>query len=476
MRRLAAVAAGMALPLLASAGEAPPDRLARGLSLYRRHCASCHGEGGRGDGPGAPLNRPKPRDFSTGQFRLVSSANGVPTDDDLLRTITRGVPGTGMPAWDHMGEEDRRALVSAVRDLSRRGIVERVLRAAEEEGDEADPVEAASIAAARMTPGDPVDAAEPPPATSGAVARGRALFEKGCAACHGSDGRGKRDPEWRTAEGDPIASRDLTAETLKGGDEARDLFRRIKAGIPGSPMPATAGLSDAEAWDVVRYLRSLRTAPLPEAAAATWWLPPSASAEARVIDHDFYLTLAVTATIGAIVLAGLAAALLRGIFRREGTPPWRPGSLKVEAVWIAIPAVIVVVMAANSWIIYRRLSRPIDGALRVHVTGRQFFWAFDLPDHGARSTGALRVPAGRPLHFEIDAEDVIHSFYLPHLKMKRDAVPGITTHWYLSGIDRPGRYPILCNQLCGTDHAIMNATLEVVSPEDFERWVALRKE
>ena len=85
------------------------------------------------------------------------------------------------------------------------------------------------------------------------------------------------------------------------------------------------------------------------------------------------------------------------------------------------------------------------------------------------------MPAGRPVHFELDSEDVIHSFFLPHLRMKRAVVPGMTTHLWVAPIEKPGTYPILCNQLCGDNHAIMNATLRVLDPVDFERWVALRK-
>ena len=195
-----------------------------------------------------------------------------------------------------------------------------------------------------------------------------------------------------------------------------------------------------------------------------------------MVDHDFYLTLLVTGAVGLAALGGPGACLALSLRKNRQVPPYRPGNLKVEIVWIAIPSAIVLVMIVNSWILYQRLIQPIPDALRVRVTGRQFFWAFEYPDLGVKSTGAAAVPAGKPVHFEIVSEDVIHSFFLPHLKTKRDAVPGMMTHLWAEGIDPPGLYPILCNQFCGTDHSIMNATLEVLAPADFERWIALRKE
>ncbi len=463
-------------PLLLAEEPAP----VRGLALYARHCAVCHGETGRGDGPGASLNRPRPRDFATGQFRLVSTTSGVPSRADLFATLTRGIPGTGMPPWNHLPEADRNALVDAVFHLTREAYARRLVEASrEEDPDEVMPLdEARRIAAEKLVPGEPIPTGAVPPQTPESAAQGHEIFGRNCANCHGEDGRGKSDPSWRTAEGEPVASRDLTAATLKGADDPESLYRRIHAGIPGTPMPANDTLTPEQIWNVVHYIRSIRTGVPEEARIPTWWLPESANAQGREIDHDFHLTLAVTGVIGFLVISGLGLSLVRGILTRADpvAPPYRPGSRLVEAVWIAIPAAIVLVMVVNSWVVYRNLTRPLDGALRVKVKGKQFFWAFEYPELGIASTGAAAVPAGRPVHFEIDSDDVIHSFYLPHLKMKRDAIPGFTTHLWMQPIGNPGHYPILCNQFCGTDHAIMNATLEVLPAEAFDRWILLRKE
>lgn len=473
MRRTSWILTGL---LLGAARAEDDPVLARGMALYGRHCAVCHGETGRGDGPGASLNSPRPRDFATGQFRLVSTTNGVPNREDLFATLTRGIPGTGMPPWNHLPEADRNALVEAALHLSRQGYALKLVEAAREEDEEMTFEEALRIAHEKLEAGPPIPVGTPPSSTPAAIERGRAVFARNCASCHGADGRGKRDPEWRTAEGEGLASRDLTAAMLKGADDPASLYRRVHAGIPGTPMPANDTLTPGEIWDVVHYIRSLRASVPAEAALPTWWLPESANAQGREIDHDFYLTLAVTGGVGLLVLSGLVASLIRGLWRRDASVPHRPGSRAVEAVWVAIPTAIVLVMVVNSWVVYRDLTRPLDGALRVKVKGKQFFWAFEYPEQGVASTGAAAVPAGRPVHFEIDSEDVIHSFYLPHLKMKRDAIPGFTTHLWMRPVEMPGYYPILCNQFCGTDHAIMNATLEVLPADAFDRWIALRRE
>ncbi len=455
-----------------SEGSPAPD----GRALYRTHCAACHGPQGRGDGPGAALNHPRPRDFATGQFRLVSARNRFPSRDDLFRTLTRGIPGTGMPAWGHLSEGDRWALVDAVLALSRDGIAGGIEKVAREQGSPLPREEIRGMAATRATAGAPLDPPPMPPATPERIASGRAHFLESCSSCHGEDTRGMRDPEWLTAEGEGLGSRDLVAGTFKGEEDPVSLYRRIEVGIPGAPMPALDAGDPDYVWDLVHYLRSIRVEPPPPEPLGTVWFPASVNSQGRLIEHDFYLTLAVTGAVGLLALGGLVAALLRSRLGSRGAPPWRPGDRRVFAAWIAIPTVIVLVMIVNSWNVYRSLIAPIPDALHVKVTGRQFFWSFDYPGQHARSAGVVAVPAGRSVHFELSSDDVIHSFYLPHLKMKRDAIPGLTTHLWVAPIDKPGRYPILCNQLCGTDHAIMIATLEVLPAGDFDRWLALRKE
>src|SRR3990172_9198847 len=97
---------------------ASKDLLDLGVATYRQHCVACHGPNGDGQGDAAYLLYPRPRNFTTGNHRLVSTWEGVPTDEDLFRTISRGMPGSAMPSWAHLPERTRWALVHYVKSLA----------------------------------------------------------------------------------------------------------------------------------------------------------------------------------------------------------------------------------------------------------------------------------------------------------------------------------------------------------------------
>ncbi|TMB55020.1 MAG: c-type cytochrome [Deltaproteobacteria bacterium] len=212
-------------------------------AVYNHACAWCHGKDGRGDGPAAfSINKyraPRPRDFTRGQFKLRSTPSGqLPTDDDLLRTLERGIPGY-MPSFHGLTDGERRLAVVAVKRF---------------------------FPGFATTPPAPSFASRiPPPADDAAVARGRELYAAaGCAACHGERGRGDGPSAatLRDADGLPIRAADLRYPArFKGGAEPVDLYRTLMSGLDGTPMPsyATALGDDPRApWDLVAYVRSLR--------------------------------------------------------------------------------------------------------------------------------------------------------------------------------------------------------------------------
>jgi len=218
---------------LSTAKPSPtPQLVEMGRQLYNKQCAVCHGPKGAGDGQAAHLLYPKPRDFTQNEFRLVSTNSMQATDEDLFLTITRGMPGSSMPSWEIMNPEQRWALVHYVRHLT--GVSE--------------PIDQASII--------PV----PPetPNTPEGVARGREIFAQACASCHGPQGRGDGQQAMTDNLGYPIKPRDLTAGVFKGSSESRELYNRIVAGLPGSPMPSFAGVyTDEQLWDLIHYVQSL---------------------------------------------------------------------------------------------------------------------------------------------------------------------------------------------------------------------------
>jgi mono/diheme cytochrome c family protein len=215
---------------------------ARGKTVYDAHCVECHGSGGRGDGPAASMLNPRPRDLTSGRFKIRSTESGsLPTDADLIRTVRRGMFGSAMPAWDKLlPDDDLRAVVSYVKSMSPRF--------------GSDPIE-------------PVELSNPVPPSPGSAKRGAAVYEKlQCAKCHGTDGRGTGatatsfEDDW----GDPMRAANLTEPwTFRGGPEASDIYMRFRAGISGTPMPSYKdSASDPEMWDLANYVVSLRRTPV----------------------------------------------------------------------------------------------------------------------------------------------------------------------------------------------------------------------
>ncbi len=237
--------------------KASAHALARGRELYDAQCAVCHGAQGRGDGTASYLLSPKPRDFSSGRFRLVSTDNGVPSDADLVATLRRGMPGSAMPPWEWMSGADLASLAQYVRELAVTGKAQTMLAKAQEEEEELSQDEALAIATGQLQPGTPLALGKDVESSAQALARGRQLFVQTCALCHGLDGRGQGVKNQWNEDGTPNQPRDLTAGILKGGSTERDIACRIRAGLPGSPMPATTSYSDEELRSLAAYVRTL---------------------------------------------------------------------------------------------------------------------------------------------------------------------------------------------------------------------------
>ncbi len=256
------IGAALLLPAVGGARAAQPagagDPLAEGKRLYTVHCLQCHGEPGDGNGPAARFLYPRPRNFGEAKFRLATTANSIPSDDDLLRVITRGMPGSAMFPFGHLPEGERRALAAYVRELTRTGVVQTARREAEKNGDKVNLDELQRDVAEVLKPGDalPLPAAWPP-ADAASVARGKTAYLKSCNSCHGDTGKGDGVQEQKNNDGTPTAPRDFTRGIFKGGREREQLFARIRLGMAGSPMPATQDAADGEVADLVHFIQSL---------------------------------------------------------------------------------------------------------------------------------------------------------------------------------------------------------------------------
>lgn len=207
-------------------------------AVYRAHCAVCHGAEGRGDGPAASLLTPPPRDFTTGVYKFRSTPSGtLPTEADVLRTITRGLSGTSMPPFaDLLTEAERRALARHVLALA--------------------PASRPTAAPLQVPPFN----WRPVLAVRGAQVYARA----GCGNCHGADGRGEG---WRPKrEGPPgeVPPTNLTEPwTFRGGAQIDDIALRILGGIDGSPMASFADrVSRSDALIIAAYVLTLGRDPI----------------------------------------------------------------------------------------------------------------------------------------------------------------------------------------------------------------------
>lgn len=232
----------------------------RGAALFARHCAACHGRTGSADTPAASLLLPRPRAFSDGVFKLASTTNGVPSDADLVAMLRRGMPGSTMMSWGWMPEQDLALLASHVRELAMAGRTDSIL--GHRPADAATTARARAEAERELTPGPAL--AVPPQATAddATMARGRDVYLRHCAACHGDAGEGLRPAaDWAGAR-EMLWPRDFTAGFLRGEATHDALAHRILGGMPGAHMPP-ARLSAAELQAVVAWVQAL----LPDGAA-----------------------------------------------------------------------------------------------------------------------------------------------------------------------------------------------------------------
>lgn len=270
---LAACAPSSGMTPAAGGPGASPD----GAALYAAHCGVCHGPQGRGDGPAAVYLFPKPRDFTLGKFKVRSTATGErPTDRDLLETLRRGMPGSAMPSFAHLPEEDLRALVGYVKTLAVRTLPDgRTVRLFD------DP-----------QPPRVVPVGTEPAATAEKIEQGRRLYvRQGCAACHGETGVGD-GPSALTLRDDwgyPAPPNNFTRGLYKGGSSARDLYLRFTTGMNGTPMPSfESSLSDEDRWALAHYIKSLekggRSSGPPPGGSLTIHAPYRARLQANPLD------------------------------------------------------------------------------------------------------------------------------------------------------------------------------------------------
>jgi cytochrome c oxidase subunit 2 len=244
-------------------------------------------------------------------------------------------------------------------------------------------------------------------------------------------------------------------------------------------------------------------------AAKTWWLPHGASTSAPWIDHQFGLTYIAMGVV--FVAAQGALGLFAWQYRDRGSASkveYSHGNTKLEVLWTALTAILFIglnLMGSKVWA-DERFEPAKAGAVPVEVTGMQFAWYFryagadgkfgatnpklvdpsagsesaiglDTSDPAAKDdvvVGTMYLPVNREVNLTLRAEDVIHSFFVPAMRFKQDAVPGLAIRMHFTPTET-GDYEIACAELCGLGHYKMRGMLKVVSQDDFDKWLASRE-
>jgi DMSO reductase family type II enzyme heme b subunit len=235
-------AAVLAATIVALVGAAPALVGAQagdanaGKAVYQLKCVGCHGEKGDGKGPAAELLVPQPRDFTSGIYKIRTTAGKAPSDQDLFKVITDGMPGTSMPSWAVLPEKERWNLVAYIKAFAADKFKEAPKKLEL-------PKEVASSAES--------------------IKRGKEMFEAiECNKCHGTDGRadGPSRAELKDEWGHPIAPANLTKRwTFRGGPTRTEIATRLAAGVLGTPMPTFIDSVEKpeDIWHLTNYILSL---------------------------------------------------------------------------------------------------------------------------------------------------------------------------------------------------------------------------
>ncbi len=200
-----------------------------------------------------------------------------------------------------------------------------------------------------------------------------------------------------------------------------------------------------------------------------------------VAEQQFFLmglTSAIMIGVFIIVMIIFTYVLIRYRQRpgQTGIPKQVEGSHKLEILWTVVPFLLLIVMAVPTVAIAFDLAEEYSNkeAVQVNVTAHQFWWEFEYPDLGVRTSQELVIPAGKKVQFHVTSADVIHAFWIPALGGKVDTNPGLTNKIWLQA-NEPGTYYGKCAELCGASHALMDFRVEALEASEFDAWAAKMK-
>lgn len=202
-----------------------------------------------------------------------------------------------------------------------------------------------------------------------------------------------------------------------------------------------------------------------------FFLPPAKSTLAEQTDTLFWFV-----HLSSLVLTiGLLAVIVYFVYKyrrksEDEVTPLITHNNQLEVTWSVIPLVLVIIVFGWGYKVYLDQRVIPDDAYEVNVTAQKWLWQFSY-ENGARTTGELHVPAGRPIKLVMSSNDVIHSFFVPDYRIKQDVVPGQYTEVWFNAPE-PGESIVFCTEYCGTAHSDMTAQVIVHEQEEFKQWLA----
>ena len=204
----------------------------------------------------------------------------------------------------------------------------------------------------------------------------------------------------------------------------------------------------------------------------SWWKPIQASAHASAVDTLFNFIMYLCFFFFVLIVGAMVYFIVK--YRRKGNGPERTSPIKgnhtLEIVWSVIPGILLVLIFAWGFKDWLAIAVVPANAMEVRVSGQKWNWTFTYPKEGIVSAD-LVVPAGQPVKLVMTSKDVLHSFYIPDFRIKRDVVPGkYSVLWFEPSEE--ATHQIYCTEYCGTEHSNMLSKVKVVSSAKYEEWLA----
>lgn len=210
--------------------------------------------------------------------------------------------------------------------------------------------------------------------------------------------------------------------------------------------------------------------------SGTLWLPKAISPNAPGVDNLFYFIFWLSGIFFAVLIAVTIYLLIK--YKKSDSNPLPTPSpthnTKMELAWSIIPFILVMIIFAWGYVGWMETSIAPKGAKEIYVTGRKWFWEFNYPKEDLKVSHEMVIPVNTPIKLIMTSKDVIHSFFIPNARAKRDVLPNrYTTYWFEA--TEKGSFQIFCTEYCGDQHSTMLATLHVLSQEEYDEWVEKEK-